>query len=94
MATKNTSAGGLSFGGAMTILFIGLKLAGVISWPWYWVLAPLWLPLAVILAFLAVAFPAVMLWRLLFETEQQRRARELRDSLKAFSEALQHRRGL
>lgn len=27
----------------LTILFIGLKLAGVIAWSWLWVLSPLWI---------------------------------------------------
>lgn len=28
---------------ALTVLFIALKLCGVITWSWIWVLAPLWL---------------------------------------------------
>lgn len=28
---------------ALTVLFIALKLCGVITWPWVWVLAPLWI---------------------------------------------------
>ncbi len=28
--------------GLLTILFIGLKLGGVITWSWWWVLSPLW----------------------------------------------------
>lgn len=31
-----------------SILFIVLKLIGAIDWPWLWVLAPLWIPYAVI----------------------------------------------
>jgi len=30
----------------LAVLFIGLKLCGVIAWSWVWVLAPLWLPVA------------------------------------------------
>jgi hypothetical protein len=30
----------------LTLLFIGLKLTGYISWSWLWVLAPSWIPLA------------------------------------------------
>jgi hypothetical protein len=29
----------------LLVLFIGLKLAGIIAWSWIWVLAPLWIPL-------------------------------------------------
>lgn len=32
----------------MTLLFIGLKLGGVIAWSWAWVLSPIWLPLVVL----------------------------------------------
>lgn len=32
--------------GLLTVLFIGLKLTGFIGWSWWWVLAPMWGPLA------------------------------------------------
>lgn len=39
----------------LAILFIGLKLGGVIAWSWWWVLAPLWGPLALLgLIFLGI----------------------------------------
>lgn len=41
------TSGGIGFCGMLAILFIGLKLAGVINWEWVWVLSPLWLPIAV-----------------------------------------------
>jgi hypothetical protein len=28
----------------LTVLFIGLKLANIIAWSWFWVLSPLLLP--------------------------------------------------
>lgn len=28
---------------ALTLIFIALKLMGLISWPWLWVLSPVWL---------------------------------------------------
>jgi hypothetical protein len=37
----SSSSGGIGFAGALTILFIGLKLGNVINWPWLWVLSPL-----------------------------------------------------
>lgn len=48
---KTTSTGGIGFGGALAIVFITLKLCGVIGWSWLWVLAPLWIPLAMVLVF-------------------------------------------
>jgi len=32
----------------LTTIFAGLRLAGVLDWPWVWVLSPIWLPLTVI----------------------------------------------
>lgn len=34
----------------LTVLFIGLKLTGVIDWSWWWVTAPIWGWFLVILA--------------------------------------------
>ena len=40
---------GLSFTQVLTIAFIVLKLMNVITWSWWWVLSPLWIPAAIIL---------------------------------------------
>ena len=54
MANKTTvRSSGVSFLGLLAILFIGLKLGAVIDWSWWWVLAPLWAPWAVLFALLA-----------------------------------------
>lgn len=37
------------FGVILFVVFLILKLTGVIAWSWLWVTAPLWLPLAVTL---------------------------------------------
>ena len=55
MSDKNTSSG-VGFGGLLTILFIGLKLGGIINWSWWWVLSPIWLPIAVLLFIAALLF--------------------------------------
>ena len=39
---NQSSGGGIGFVGALTLLFIALKLMGYIDWSWWWVLAPLW----------------------------------------------------
>lgn len=51
------STGGTSFplAGILAVLFIALKLTGYIAWSWWWVLAPLWAPLALALVFLLIA---------------------------------------
>ena len=55
MSDKNTSSG-VGFGGLLAILFIGLKLGGIINWSWWWVLSPIWLPIAVLLFIAALLF--------------------------------------
>jgi hypothetical protein len=55
MSTTTTSASsGIGFPGLLAILFIGLKLGGVIAWSWLWVLSPLWLPLVIVLVFAVI----------------------------------------
>lgn len=39
----NITKSGVSFSGLLTIAFIVLKLCGVITWSWLWVLSPLWI---------------------------------------------------
>lgn len=39
----DTKTGGIGFTGLLTIVFIILKLCGVITWSWWWVLSPLWI---------------------------------------------------
>lgn len=41
---------------ALTLIFIVLKLLGVIDWGWIWVLAPLWLPAASVFVVLVVTY--------------------------------------
>ncbi len=35
--------------GILGLIFITLKLTGHIAWPWLWVLAPFWIPIAIAL---------------------------------------------
>lgn len=50
----NASGGGISFLGMLAIVFIVLKLIGVIAWSWWWVLAPIWIPIALGLVALVI----------------------------------------
>ena len=38
------------------LLFLGLKLANKIDWSWWWVFSPLWIPVALVIAFFGIAF--------------------------------------
>jgi hypothetical protein len=55
MSDKSSSAGGgIGFTGALTILFIGLKLMGHIDWSWWWVLSPIWIPAGIVVVVLVI----------------------------------------
>ena len=60
MKDNNTVKSGINFFEVLGIVFIILRLCGVIGWPWVWVLAPIWVPiglwlLAVLIAFIVAA---------------------------------------
>lgn len=55
-AGNNATHGGISFFGLLAIVFIALKLTGYITWSWWWVLAPLWAPWALLACGLLVYF--------------------------------------
>lgn len=42
----------------LTILFIGLKLTGFISWSWFWVLSPFIIPACIALLVIVLMFVA------------------------------------
>ena len=53
MSKENTTiVGGNGFFGLLFITFLVLKLSNVINWSWWWVTAPLWVPLG----FVAIVF--------------------------------------
>lgn len=63
--TNISTNGGVGFLGALTILFIALKLTNVIDWSWWWVLAPLWIPVAVVLGIIAIVAIVVLIVKLI-----------------------------
>lgn len=43
MDNNSNSKTGIGFTGMLQLLFIALKLVGVIDWSWIWVLSPIWI---------------------------------------------------
>jgi hypothetical protein len=43
----------------LTLIFIVLKLIGEITWPWLWVLAPLWIGYGIALAIFVLVLVVV-----------------------------------
>ncbi len=52
MNSAKATAKGIGFTGVLTVAFIVLKLCGVITWSWLWVLSPIWI--------------SIILWVLIF----------------------------
>lgn len=48
MESKSAGGGGIGFFGLLLIVFITLKLCGVITWSWAMVLMPLWIEIGII----------------------------------------------
>lgn len=49
MSQGSTASTGLSFGSVLFFIFLIMKLTNYIDWSWWWVTAPLWLPIIVVL---------------------------------------------
>ena len=52
---KNTYSG-VSFTGLLTIVFITLKLVGVIDWSWWWVISPTWIAIVLAIVIYLIVF--------------------------------------
>ena len=59
MSTSSSSSGA-GLGGLLFVVFLVLKLTDVISWSWWWVTAPLWIPAALVLLILAGVVIAIV----------------------------------
>lgn len=38
----------------LSMIFLVLKLTNVIDWSWWWIFAPIWIPLALVAGFLVI----------------------------------------
>ena len=53
-SSSSSSSGGISFTGALTVLFVGLKLTNVITWSWWWVLSPIWISVLILFGIILI----------------------------------------
>lgn len=56
MKDNNTVRSGINFFELLGVVFIVLRLCGVIGWPWVWVLAPIWVPICLWLLAVLIVF--------------------------------------
>lgn len=59
--SSSSSSSGIGFSGLLAVAFIVLKLTGYISWSWWWVLSPIWIPILIVLFILAIVFVVALL---------------------------------
>lgn len=52
---SNSTSGGVGILTVLFIVFLVLKLSGLISWSWWWVTCPLWCPLVIAICVLLIA---------------------------------------
>ena len=60
---NSSSGGGIGLGGLLFVVFLVLKLCGTITWSWWWVTAPLWIPAGLVAVFflmVAIFFPLAL----------------------------------
>jgi len=58
MSSNSSSSSGLSLGGVLFVIFLVLKLIGVIDWSWWWVFSPLLISLGLSLVILLIIYLA------------------------------------
>lgn len=76
MSKETTAGSGIGFFGLLTIVFITLKLIGYITWPWFWVLSPVLIPIIITCAI-------GLFWVILIIiNNRQRKSRRVKNYLK------------
>jgi hypothetical protein len=55
MAQQSSSSGGIGVLGMLGVVFVGLKLGGIISWSWWLVTLPFWGGFALAIAVIGLA---------------------------------------
>lgn len=65
------------------LLFLGLKLTGYIDWSWWWITAPLWVPLAIVVGLVVlvalgfgIVFATAAVWDLVDNLQFNRREKK------------------
>lgn len=54
MSEKNKN-NGLGFGTVLFLIFLTLKLTNYITWSWWWVTSPIWIPVALVMIISGIA---------------------------------------
>lgn len=52
---------GIGIGTVLFIVFLVLKLCGIITWSWWWVTSPIWIPIVIVFGIVGIAFIIALL---------------------------------
>lgn len=61
--SDNKRSGGIGLFGVLQIVFLVLKLTGLIDWSWVWVLSPMWISVGIFLIALLIIVAANIIRR-------------------------------
>lgn len=70
---KSSGSSGGIFWTLLAVAFIVLKVTRLIDWPWAWVLAPIWIPVGIVLAAIVIVLIVVLTKEALRALERRRR---------------------
>jgi hypothetical protein len=55
MSKDKTTSNGIGIGMILFLIFMTLKLTGNIDWSWWWITAPLWIPVLAVITLIGLA---------------------------------------
>jgi len=61
MSTTNSSNGGIGVVGLLGVVFVTLKLLGIIDWSWWLVTLPFWGGFVLVVTIIVIGFPIFLL---------------------------------
>ena len=70
---KSSGSTGGIFWTLLAVAFIVLKVTHLIDWPWVWALAPIWIPVGIVLAAIVIVLIVVLTKEALRALEGRRR---------------------
>lgn len=63
MNTRPAGNGGIGILGMVFITFLVLKLCGIITWSWWWITAPLWIPCAAFIITIILIVAVILVYK-------------------------------
>lgn len=61
---------GITVNTVLVLIFLALKLTGNISWSWWWLFSPWWIPLVLVAALVLLAFIVYGIFKIFSSTQK------------------------